>query len=229
MAERRPGRHWFFWFARTLLLLVVRLAFGLRVEGAERVPREGGVVVAGNHSTSWDPPVLGVAVPRAVSFMAKKELFERRWFALLLRNVLAFPVDRGRSDLGAVRNSLRLLAAGMAVGVFAQGTRNAGDAEALDGAAFLAARAGVPLQPAAVWREGRSFRVRFGEPIPPQGRGWEDVRRMTRELVVRINALLPPGLGSIPLPADDDAEAGRPGGAAGGRQRSERRDSERVT
>jgi len=182
---------WFFWTGRTAFLGYAKLAYGLKVEGAELVPREGGLVVAANHFSSLDPPVLGVSVPREIHFMAKKELFEKPLMRALVLGLRAFPVDRERSDLGAIKHSLRLLKDGLAVGIFAQGTRNAGDKEALDGAAFLAARGKVPLQPAAIWREGRRFRVRFGEPLTPAGSGREEIGALTEELMRQINALLP--------------------------------------
>jgi 1-acyl-sn-glycerol-3-phosphate acyltransferase len=184
-------RAWFFWLGRTAFLVYAKLAYGIVVEGAELVPRKGGLVVASNHFSSLDPPVMGVSVPREVNYMAKKELFENRYLRALALGLRAFPVDRTRSDLGAIKHALRLLGNGVAVGIFAQGTRNAGDVAALDGAAYLALRAGVPLQPAAIWREGRRFHVRFGEPIPATGRDRHDMKALTSELMERVNRLLP--------------------------------------
>ncbi len=168
-----------------------RLFRGLRVTGAELVPHEGPLVVACNHFSSWDPPIVGVASSRPLDFMAKVELFSTPLAAAFMRGLGAFPVDRSRSDVGAVKEALRRLRAGRAIGVFIQGTRNAGDAEALDGAAYLAVSAGAPLTPAAVWREGRSFRVAFGEPIVPAGKGREVARALTAETERRIASLLP--------------------------------------
>lgn len=189
--ERLVSRIWFYRLAVATFRAFTRLAFGLVVEDAHKLPREGGLVVASNHLSSWDPPVVGVSVPREIHFMAKKELFERPLSRLLMRGLRAFPVDRGANDVGAIKDALRQLRSGLAVGIFAQGTRNAGDKEALDGAAFLAQRAEVPLVPTAVWREGRAFHVRFGDPIVPQGRGREQASAMTRELMRRVNAMLP--------------------------------------
>jgi 1-acyl-sn-glycerol-3-phosphate acyltransferase len=123
-----------------------------------------------------------------------------------MHGLRAFPVDRAANDIGAIKEALRQLRGGLAIGIFAQGTRNSGDKEALDGAAYLAQRAGVPLQPAAVWRQGRAFHVRFGNPIEPDGRNREDARRMTRELMERVNAMLPsrtPHLQEEQAPADE--------------------------
>lgn len=197
---------WFYRLAVFLFKSYARLVYGLRIEDAAKVPRDGrGLVVACNHLSAWDPPVVGVSVPREIRFMAKKELFASPWSALLMHGLRAFPIDRQANDVGAIKDALRQLAAGLAIGIFAQGTRNAGDKQALDGAAFLAQRAGVPLQPAAVWREGRRFHVRFGDPIEPAGRSREDASAMTQELMRRVNAMMPSGTSYLvdePPPAE---------------------------
>lgn len=208
--ERLVQGKWFYDLAVVAVRSYARLAFGLRVEGTERVPQEGGLVVASNHFSSWDPPIMGVSVPREVHYMAKKELFERRWQRILVQGLRAFPIDRSRSDLTAIKEALRKLEGGLAVGIFAQGTRNAGDAAALDGAAYLAQRAGVPLLPAAVWREGRAFRVRFGEPLVPAGRSRAEAAALTAELMARVNAMLPAGTEHLGTPEAPAERVGEP-------------------
>ena len=188
---RLMQRAWFFWLGRTAFLIFAKIFYGIHIEGSELVPRRGGLVVASNHFSSLDPPVMGVSIPREANFMAKKELFENRYMRALALGLRAFPVDRSKSDLGAIKYALKRLKDGVVIGIFAQGTRNAGDKEALDGASFLAIRAGVPLQPAAIWREGRRFHVRFGQPIVPREGKRTEMREMTRELMERINELLP--------------------------------------
>ncbi|MGL4609633.1 MAG: lysophospholipid acyltransferase family protein [Trueperaceae bacterium] len=191
--ERVVQQDWAFWFGRTCFLIYAKLFLGLRVEGQEKVPRQGGLIVVSNHFSSLDPPVLGVAIPREANYMAKKELFERSpFFRLLILSLRAYPVDREGNATGAIKDSIRRVKERqVAIGIFIQGTRNAGDAEALDGAAFIAQRAGVPIQPAAIWREGRSFRVKFGDPITPQGKSREETSQLTHTLIETIRALLP--------------------------------------
>ncbi len=196
---------WFFWTARALFLTFVRVFYGLRIEGREHVPREGPIVLASNHFSAWDPPVVGSCTPREISFMAKKELFENPVFRLAVRGLHAFPVDRSRNDLGAVKEALRRLKQDRAVGIFIQGTRTADSVEALDGAAFLALRTNAPLVPAAIWRDGRRFRVRFGEPFVVAGRDRAAMRRATAEAMRRILALLPQRARPAGALADPDA------------------------
>jgi 1-acyl-sn-glycerol-3-phosphate acyltransferase len=182
----------FYAFAATLVRYFVALVYGLRVTGREHVPRSGGCVVASNHVSAWDPPVVGCTTPREIHFMAKKELFASWLGRRVYRGLRAFPVDRHANDVGAIKEALRRLQRGYAIGVFFEGTRNVtGDARAQEGAAFLAQRAGVPLVPAAIWREGRRFRVAFGPPLPPPGKGREEAARATESLERAVRAMIP--------------------------------------
>ncbi|CAN5804982.1 lysophospholipid acyltransferase family protein [soil metagenome] len=195
LARRAPlyGVGWIFFSA------VVRLGFGLRVEGRQNVPRTLGCIVASNHVSSWDPPVVGISAPRTIHFMAKRELFASRFVASVLRAVGAFPVDRSANDIGAVKEALRRLKAGHVVGIFFEGTRHADAKAVMGGAAFLAQRANVPIVPAAIWREGRSFRVRFGEPLVAEGTSRDEGAAITTELAVRVRAMLPEGQDERPV------------------------------
>ncbi len=182
------------WFMPTAIWVVrvfATLFYGLRVSGLEHVPQGVGLVVACNHESSWDPPIVGVSINRKLEFMAKKELFQKPFSRAIMRGLRAFPVDREGQDIGAIKEALRRLKAGRAIGIFVQGTRNSGDAGGLDGAAYLAQRADVPLLPAALWREGRSFRVAFGPAIVAHGKTRDDAKALTSEVMVEIRALLP--------------------------------------
>lgn len=190
---RWTQRPWFYYTLRAIYRVAARVVFGVRVEGRELVPTEGGLIIAANHIGTLDPPAMGTEVPRQISFMAKKELFQNPFLNLLFRGVRAFPIDRGGNDVSAIKEALRRLKADDAVGIFIQGTRNQGDADALDGAAFLAQRAGVPIQPAAIWREGRRFHIRFGEPFEVEGRDRASMHTATKMTMNRIYDLIPAG------------------------------------
>ncbi len=191
LLERVLSPRWVQRLAIVVFGAYARVFLGLRVYGAEHVPRNGPLVVACNHFSAWDPPIVGVAIPRALDFMAKVELFESRLVAAFLRGLGAFPVDRSRGDVGAIKEALRRLKRGRAIGVFIAGTRSGGDAEALDGAAYLATAAGARMTPAAVWKDGRSFRVAFGPPITADGKGREAIGRLTDLTAAHIRELLP--------------------------------------
>ena len=183
---------WFFWLAKNVVFTVAKAFWGLQIEGRDKVPRDGGLIVVSNHISLFDPPVVGVSLPREVNYMAKKELFENRYLRALILGLRTFPVDRSGNASSAIKEAIRRSKRGIAVGIFVQGTRNAGDAQALDGAAFIAQRAGAPIQPTAIWQENGKFRVKFGDIIVPEGKTREEAAALTSELTRRINALLPP-------------------------------------
>jgi 1-acyl-sn-glycerol-3-phosphate acyltransferase len=153
---------------------LVRLFAPLRVYGSERVPREGGVVLAFNHFHWLDPPAFGAASPRTVYFMAKAEAHRIAGLGQLIRAFGTFSVRRGESDREAVRMMRTIVRDGHALGLFAEGTRQRGGVpgEVKPGAAMVALQEGVPVVPAAIhgtqdWRLG-SFRpvsVAWGEPM----------------------------------------------------------------
>ncbi len=199
-----PRRLWFYHLASYLVRNYARLFRGLKVEGLELIPRAEtrGLIVAGNHISSFDPPLIGSLVPREIHFMAKRELFERQPSKWVSEHLMAFPIDRSRGDTRGIKEALRLLRSGVAVGIFPQGTRNTGEAAALDGAAFLAQRADVPLQPVALWREGGRLRVRFGRPLYAKDKSRAEMRALTETLMAEIKAMLLPTADGLQPPSD---------------------------
>jgi 1-acyl-sn-glycerol-3-phosphate acyltransferase len=154
------------------------LFFDAKVVGAENVPMTGPLVVASNHVSYWDPPVLGTWFPRTIHFMAKRELWKMGPLGALISAVHAFPVDRESADVGAIRHALRVLKDGGVVGIFPEGRRNqSGDAQARNGAVLLAATARCPVVPVALIGtnvaskrlRGSHVEVRIGEPLRFQG------------------------------------------------------------
>jgi 1-acyl-sn-glycerol-3-phosphate acyltransferase len=161
----------FYDFAKFVVNAVVRTTFRFRVVGAENVPLSGGLIIAANHISNFDPPILGIALPRPVSYMAKKELFAVPVLSWVITHLTAYPVDRQAGGTAAIRASLRMLKEGRCVGIFPEGGRNVtGTNEEKAGAAFLAAASGAPVVPAAIvgTRKLRPFgrvSVVFGDPI----------------------------------------------------------------
>jgi 1-acyl-sn-glycerol-3-phosphate acyltransferase len=161
----------FYDLAKGVVAAIARATFRFRVVGAENVPLHGGVVIAANHISNLDAPLLGIAVPRPVWYMAKKELFARPVLGAVIGHLNAFKVDRQAGGTAALRASLRLLKEGRCIGIFPEGGRNVtGTNEEKAGAAFLAAASGAPVVPAAIvgTRKLRPFgrvTVVFGEPL----------------------------------------------------------------
>ena len=187
---------------KDVLRPLTRTAFAARVTGEENVPLDGGLVVAANHRSYLDPPLLGTWFPRTIHFMAKQELFKIFVLGKLISAVHAFPVDRDRADVAAIRQALRIIKRGDVVGIFPEGTRNlAGEAQARGGAVLLAATAHCPIVPVALVNTQFAVRrlraskveVRIGEPIVLQGSERKatkaEIERWTADLSQRIERL----------------------------------------
>ena len=179
--------------------------YGVEVEGAGRIPRTGGCVLAANHDSSIDPALVALATDRPVRFIARAELWQpglRR----LLDSMGAIPIRRGEGDHRAIRRAKRLLEAGEVVAIFPQGTvlrfRNR---RFRRGAARVALTTGVPLVPVrligtaaafSIWPPRLGFpklRVVVGEPLPVvrQEPSREAATQLTADLESAIGALAP--------------------------------------
>ncbi len=187
-----------FGLAYVVVGAIARVLWRLRVVGRENVPLDGPLIVAANHVSNLDPPLLGVSMPRPISYMAKKELFAMPVIGWLIPRLNAYPVDRQAGGTAALRASLRMLKEGRCVGVFPEGGRNVGgDKETKGGAAFLAAASGAPLVPAAIVgsRNLRPFRrvtVVFGEAMRLERNRQsdeDDLAKGTAEIMQRIRTL----------------------------------------
>jgi 1-acyl-sn-glycerol-3-phosphate acyltransferase len=199
--RRKPGemtrRYRLFRRAMTLLC---RLLFACRVHGAGRVPTDGPLIVASNHSQYADPVLVCVAVPRRLQWMAKKQLFVypfRRFFEF----IGSFPVDREGGGRAAIRAALAFLAEGWALGIFPEGTHRGAEASrvAKTGVVVLALRSGARVLPVHVGKlpgplcrlRGRRLDIFVGEPLrmDPAMRGGAAYRAAADEVMHTIYAL----------------------------------------
>jgi 1-acyl-sn-glycerol-3-phosphate acyltransferase len=177
-----------------------RIVTRARAYGADRVPRTGGLVFAVNHLHWIDVPLVGLVSPRTVWFVAKAEATGYPALGRFLRWHGAIGIRRGESDRDAVRRMREQAAAGNAIGLFVEGTRQktGRPGTAQPGAAMVAIQENVPVVPVAVygtqfWRIGnfKPCSVAFGEPVrfddvPKGGRGYKEA---TGEIERRINVL----------------------------------------
>lgn len=164
----------FYKFARLLCRMILVLLRRWEVRGGENLSNIGGLVLVSNHTSYWDPVVVGCAFNRQVHFMAKSELFSIPLLGTAIRILGAFPVRRDKSDRNAIRTAVKLLEKGSVVGVFPEGTRSrTGEMLKLHlGAAMLAFKAGVPILPVAVSGTRGVFgkiTIQVGKPIFSQG------------------------------------------------------------
>ncbi len=131
--------------ATAALLILCKCLFKLKVKGKDSFPKKTPFILTSNHISNLDPVILGVAAfPRGVSFLAKEELFSNKLFALILKDVGAIPLKRGKSDIRTVRIALKTLKKRPLV-VFPQGTRSSGFDKVNSGVGFLYRKAKVPI------------------------------------------------------------------------------------
>ncbi len=168
--------------------------YRLQARGLEKLPAEGGYVLAANHVSSFDPWPLALPLwpRRFLRFMAKSELY---WWPLgpILDGGGAFPVRRGERDEEAIATAVALARDGHVVAMFPHGTRQTKglrkrfEARPRTGAARIALDAEVPLVPAAIKgtdglaRLGR-LKVVYGDPLPPEGTPQELTERLMAEI-----------------------------------------------
>jgi 1-acyl-sn-glycerol-3-phosphate acyltransferase len=191
--ERRPdlGKRIFYRVSRAIVLTPFKAIFWVRVRGRAKVPREGAFVVAPSHRSLMDIFFTGYITRRRIRFMAKQELFEKPFLAWLFSALGGFPVERGSADRAALRAAQDALESGEPVAIFPEGTRRHGRdvVDLFDGAAYLAARAGVPIVPVGIagseqiLASGKTLprphkvAVVVGDPIQPPAHATGRVRR----------------------------------------------------
>ena len=177
------------------------------IQGREKVPRNGALIVVCNHLNNADPPVLTDAIPRQVAWLTKAEWFSTPVVGWALRLAGMIPVRRFEADLTALRRTQDLLKAGGCLGMFPEGTRShgAGLKEGEPGSALIALRSGATVQPVAIWgTEGVKLprdllrrtrvHVRFGDPLRLTRSGRitrTDVETGTTRIMTSIAEMLP--------------------------------------
>jgi len=184
----------FYMIVRWVVNIVLRILFDIESEGFENFPEFGPVVICSNHTSWWDPCVIGCLAPRPVYFMAKEELFNNKFFAWVLRNLHAFPVNREKADIGTVRRSLEVLEKGQVLGIFPEGTRKSSPeiTEAHAGAALFAMKGKAPVVPIAIrgtYRFRRKVRVACGKPFEvasTTGKRSSDLQKGSEEIMKAI-------------------------------------------
>lgn len=167
---------------------VLHAYFRGRIHGIQNVPRQGKLIVVANHASDFDPPIISNCVGRPVAYMAKEELFQVPVLSQAIQLYGAYPVKRGSADRSAIREAMKQLEQGWAVGIFLEGTRTPDGRIPSPklGAALIAAKAQAPLLPVSLWGSHNIFQK--GSPLP-----------RPVPLTIRIGPIIPP-------PASTDRE-----------------------
>ncbi len=182
-----------------IIWIFMRIIHPWKAVGADNIP-EGAAVICGNHTTLGDPlyVVCAMGGKRQTHVMAKAEVMKWPVIGFLLKKAGIIGVNRGKSDMAAVKECLKVLRGGVKLLMFPEGTRvrEGQVSEVQTGAAMLATRTGVPLVPVYIPAKKRRFRkttVVFGEPYYPEFEGRKpsagDYQRIADDLLVRIRAL----------------------------------------
>jgi len=143
----------------TLAYCYIRFFYKVEVIGKENIPKKGPFILAANHVSNLDPPILAAVSPRKVGFLAKEELFSNKIFALYFKSVGLMPLKRGQNDIGAVRLALKVLKV-KPLAIFPQGTRGVSLEAANNGVGFLCKKAKVLVVAARVYGTDKESRKR---------------------------------------------------------------------
>lgn len=165
-------------FVVTTTRALARLFVGWRITGIEHLPQGTPYIVAGNHISMLDPPLIGSALPVEAAFIAKVELFRNPLFGGLIGALNAIPVRRGEPDRAAIDRALATLRGGRALVIFPEGTRDrlARLRPPKPGLGFFAVQTQFPVVPAYITGSNRLRRalvrrpriaIAFGPPIAP--------------------------------------------------------------
>ena len=166
----------FYKIIRFIASILIKLLFFVKFNNKKMLNdnyAKGGCIVAANHISLFDPVIIACALKRPIHYMAKAELFRKKFSSWFLKNLNAFPVDRSKADINAVKTALSLLKNNHILGIFPQGKRVAPNEsqDAKLGAVQFAFKTKCPIIPVGIHTKGgkvglfKRITVSFGEPV----------------------------------------------------------------
>ena len=145
------------------------------VADTQNIPKDAGYILCPNHIAARDVILIGAVYPKEIRFIAKKELFSVPLLGKLIKKLGAIQIDRGGSDVAAIKSAINLAKSGQNVAIFPQGHRNPGVHPALtetkNGAALIAYKSGCDVIPVCIKTKGFKYNffgkkeIIFGKPI----------------------------------------------------------------
>ena len=183
---------------------IYKLVFKGHLIGRDNIPQKDSFIMVSNHGSLLDPPLLGHALGRNISFMAKAELFKIPLLGFIIKACGAYPVKRGIVDKNTIKTACKKLSNDNCIGIFIDGTRqkNGRVNKPKQGAALLAFKNQKLLLPVAIVNSHRLIRFKFiplfskivikvGKPVqPPQSSSRDDLNSVTMQLKDKINNLI---------------------------------------
>jgi len=184
---------------------IYKFVFKGHLIGRDNIPQKDSFIMVSNHGSLLDPPLLGHALGRNISFMAKAELFRIPLLGFIIKACGAYPVKRGIADKNTIKTACKKLSDDNSIGIFIDGTRqkNGRVNKPKQGAALLAFKNQKLLLPVAIVNSHRLIRFKFfipmfskilikvGKPVqPPQSSSRDDLNSVTKQLQDKINNLI---------------------------------------
>ena len=191
--------------SKFFVLPIYKFVFKGHLIGSENIPRQDSFIMVSNHGSLLDPPFLGHALGRNISFMAKAELFKIPFLGFVIKACGAYPVKRGIADKNTIKTACNKLSSNNCIGIFIDGTRQKDGRvnKPKQGAALLAFKNQKLLLPVAIVNSHRLIRFKFfipmfskiiikvGKPVhPPQSSSRDDLNSVTMQLQDKINNLI---------------------------------------
>ena len=175
-----------------LMRPLFRFYYNPKVYGAEKIPKEGPIVIAGNHKHLFDQCITIMVTKRVIHYMAKKEYFDGK-LAPFFRFAGCIPVDRSRKDVSSAMAAMRVLKRGGAIGIFPEGTRNKTDQFLLrfkKGAVSLAKKSGALVVPFGIVGDytfrSKNLAIRYGDPFSVEDMTVEEANQKLYDEVERL-------------------------------------------
>ena len=191
--------------SQCIVFPIYKFVFKGKLIGKENIPQKDSFIMVSNHGSLLDPPILGHAVGRNISFMAKSELFKIPMLGFIIKACGAYPVRRGIVDKNTIKTACEKLSKNNCIGIFIDGTRQKNGLvnKPKQGAALLAFKNQKILLPVAILNSHRLIRFKFfipiftkliikvGKPVPPPLKGSkDDLILVTNQLQENINNMI---------------------------------------
>ena len=191
--------------SKLLVFPIYKFVFRGYLIGRENIPQKDSFILVSNHGSLLDPPLLGHALGRNISFMAKAELFKIPFLGFIIRACGAYPVKRGIVDKNTIKTACKKLSNDNCIGIFIDGTRQKNGLvnKPKQGAALLSFKNQKLLLPVAIVNSHRLIRfklfipmfskivIKVGKPVqPPQSSSRDDLNSVTMQLQNKINNLI---------------------------------------
>ena len=191
--------------SKVVVFPIYKFVFKGHLIGRDNIPQKDSFIMVSNHGSLLDPPLLGHAIGRNISFMAKAELFKIPCLGFVIRACGAYPVKRGIADKNTIKTACNKLSNNHCIGIFIDGTRQKNGLvnKPKQGAALLAFKNQKLLLPVAIVNSHKLLKFKFcipffskivikvGKPVqPPQSSSKNDLNYITMLLQDNINNLI---------------------------------------